>query len=347
MRTLPVLYVAWVLIGAAMAMTLYEAAFASADAALSARLQARGDRGDARRRLRQHAGIPGAGLADPDASAGAVRCCCWLRRGAAGGSGQCAGVARAAAGVGRRVVARKARAAVCCPAGASSEALRSRAFWLLAACFSAYAFVVAAVLGPCDAGVRGQGAERGAGGRRARLGRAGASGRARRCICSAWRALTPRMVGLVVLCGLPLAHDAVRADGECVGAARVRAALRRFATASSRSCAVLPCRRYFGARAVGRIGGALSAISLAGRALAPLLTAWALLALGSYRALALALASAEPARADCVRAGEAAAYRRLLSVMRSFSRFIWKRVRKLLPSSTYGICAGTTTASTL
>lgn len=38
---------------------------------------------------------------------------------------------------------------------------------------------------------------------------------------------------------------------------------------------------------------------------------------------------------------------RLVSVSTSFSRFIWKRVRKLLPSSTKGICIGTIVASTL
>jgi hypothetical protein len=39
------------------------------------------------------------------------------------------------------------------------------------------------------------------------------------------------------------------------------------------------------------------------------------------------------------------AQKRLLSVIVSFSRFIWKRVRKLLPSRMNSICAGTTIAS--
>ena len=46
---------------------------------------------------------------------------------------------------------------------------------------------------------------------------------------------------------------------------------------------------YFGREHVGRIGGAMSAISLLARAAAPLATAWLLVALGGYPALLLVL----------------------------------------------------------
>ncbi len=47
---------------------------------------------------------------------------------------------------------------------------------------------------------------------------------------------------------------------------------------------------YFGRRHVGRISGAMTAISLMARASAPLLTAWLLIALPGYREMLLVLA---------------------------------------------------------
>lgn len=53
--------------------------------------------------------------------------------------------------------------------------------------------------------------------------------------------------------------------------------------------AIVP--EYFGRRHIGRIGGAMSSVGLLARAAAPLLAAWMLLGLGGYAAVLLALAA--------------------------------------------------------
>ena len=183
-------------------------------------------------------------------------------------------------------------AAVVLPGWSFEQARRSRAFWLLAACFSAYAFVIAAVLGPCDAGVRGQGAERGTGGRRCWSGSARRKWPGAALHLLGLARLPPRVVGLLVLCGLPLAMTlfALTANASALLVFALLYGVSNGLVTIVRGTAV---PEIFGARTVGRIGGAMSAISLAGRALAPLLDS-----LGAAGARQLQRAGACPGVAD-------------------------------------------------
>ena len=104
------------------------------------------------------------------------------------------------------------------------------------------------------------------------------------------RRWTLRALGLVVLASAPLAFS-VFALARSVWALFVFAAL--FGAANGLITIVrgglVP--EVFGRAQVGRIGGAMSAIGLLARAAAPVAAALLLLALGSYRELALLLAA--------------------------------------------------------
>lgn len=95
---------------------------------------------------------------------------------------------------------------------------------------------------------------------------------------------------------------------------------------------------YFGRSNVGRIGAAISMQALLAQAAAPVGIAGLLVVLGSYSAVLLLLATAGLvgaaafARARPPSSPPGPAQRRNSSRITSFSRRIWKRVRKLLPS---------------
>jgi hypothetical protein len=108
--------------------------------------------------------------------------------------------------------------------------------------------------------------------------------------------------------------------------------------------------QYFGREHVGRISGAMSGIALFARAAGHGLAAAGRAGLPR---------NAAGARGDWRGGGGGVRIRhtagalkrlalqsRLVSVITSFSRRIWKRVRKLLPSSTNSIGTGTMVAST-
>ena len=177
---------------------------------------------------------------------------------------------------------------------------------------------------------------------------------ASRCTCSAGRALPLRLLGVV-----RAARDPGRARSSSpsartrAGAARLRAAVRRRQRARddrprrprARSTSAAPtsaasaarCRRSACCRARWR------------RSAPP----GCCCCVGGYRDVMLALALLvggarrwrSAARAPARRTGPPRALRRAVrGASTSFSRRIWKRDRKLLPSSTVGIGAGTTTA---
>jgi len=168
------------------------------------------------------------------------------------------------------------------------EALRERAFWLLTFTFTLYSFAVAALWAHLMPAFAAKGrAEAGALAVVVWFGPAQVAGRFAYLLFGRW--LSARSLGLAVLGGLPLALAIFAlADGT--------AALLLFALLFGLANGLVTIVRgslvpeYFGRAHVGRISGAMSAIALLARAAAPLLTAWLLLALPGYRELLLGLA---------------------------------------------------------
>jgi MFS family permease len=168
------------------------------------------------------------------------------------------------------------------------EALRHRTFWLLALAFTLYAFAAAALW----AHVMPAFASKGLSQSEALavvvwIGPAQVAGR----LVYAWvgRAWSLRLLGLVVLMGLPLSF-ALFALARSVWVLWLFAAV--FGAANGLITIVrgglIP--ETFGRSQVGRIGGAMSAVGLLARAAAPVAAAGLLLALGGYRELVLLLA---------------------------------------------------------
>ncbi len=168
------------------------------------------------------------------------------------------------------------------------EALREPTFWALTLSFMLHAFVSAALW----AHVMPVFASKGVAQADAVLvlmliGPAQVAGR----LVLAWigRDWPLRRVGLVVMAGLPTAMT-IFALGQTLPA------LLLFALLFGMSNGLVTIVRgglvpqYFGRKHVGRISGAMSGIGLLSRAAAPLLTAWLLLAVPSYREVVLALA---------------------------------------------------------
>jgi len=169
------------------------------------------------------------------------------------------------------------------------EALRHRTFWLLALAFTLYAFASAALWAHVMPALVSKGLTQGeALAVVVWIGPAQVAGRL--VFASIGRRWTLRALGLVVLASAPLAFS-VFALARSVWALFVFAAL--FGAANGLITIVrgglVP--EVFGRAQVGRIGGAMSAIGLLARAAAPVAAALLLLALGSYRELALLLAA--------------------------------------------------------
>jgi len=168
------------------------------------------------------------------------------------------------------------------------EALRERAFWLLTATFTLYSFAGAAMWAHMMPAFAAKGrSEAQALAVVVWFGPAQVAGRL--AYVGFGRAVSARKLGLMVLGGLPVSL-AIFALADQTAALLVFALL--FGVANGLVTIVrgglVP--EYFGRRHVGRISGAMTGISLLARASAPLLTAWLLLALPGYRELLLVLA---------------------------------------------------------
>jgi hypothetical protein len=170
------------------------------------------------------------------------------------------------------------------------DALRERAFWLLTSCFTLYAFVQAGLW----AHVMPAFAAKGVGQADALkvlvcIGPAQVAGR----LVFAWigRGWSLRVLGAVVLAGMPLAlllFALGRSVVVLVGFALLFGLTNGLVTIVRGGLVPL----YFGRTHVGRIGGLMSSIGLIARAGAPLAVAWALALLSGYRELLLGLAGA-------------------------------------------------------
>lgn len=169
------------------------------------------------------------------------------------------------------------------------EALRERSFWLLTATFTLYSFSAAALWAHIMPALAAKGlSDAGALAVVVWFGPAQVAGRFAFLAFGRW--VSMRLLGLVVLAGLPLSLAIFAlADGTL--------ALLLFALLFGLANGLVTIVRgnlvpeYFGREHVGRISGAMSAIALLSRAAAPLLTAWLLLALPGYRELLLGLAA--------------------------------------------------------
>jgi MFS family permease len=187
------------------------------------------------------------------------------------------------------------------------EALRQRSFWLLTLCFMLYAFASAALWAHIMPAFAAKGmSEAQALAVLVWIGPAQVAGR----FVYAWagRGVSLRLVGLFVLLGMP-ASLALFALSTQWWPLFVFAAL--FGVANGLVTIVrgglVP--QYFGRAHIGRIGGLMSGVGLLARAAAPLATAWLLLAMPGYSevmlvlaalgiAAALAFAVASPPRQD-------------------------------------------------
>ncbi len=168
------------------------------------------------------------------------------------------------------------------------QALRESAFWLLTVCFTLYAFAQAALWAHVMPAFAAKGvAEADALTVLVTVGPAQVAGR----LLYVWlgRGWSLRVVGAVVLAGLPLSM-ALFALSSSLPALLVFALL--FGVANGLVTIVrgglVP--QYFGRTHVGRIGGAMSGIGLLARAAAPLAMAWLLLVVPGYREVLLVLA---------------------------------------------------------
>ncbi|HET7792169.1 MAG TPA: MFS transporter [Rhizobacter sp.] len=168
------------------------------------------------------------------------------------------------------------------------EALRHRAFWLLTITFTLYAFVSAALWAHIMPAFAAKGtSEAQALAAVMWVGPAQVAGR----IVYLWlgRYVTPRRLGLVVLAGTP-ASLAVFALADHFGALLVFAACFGIANGLSTIVRGNIVPDYFGREHVGRISGAMTTIALVSRAAAPVAAAWLLLVVPGYREVMLVLA---------------------------------------------------------
>jgi MFS family permease len=168
------------------------------------------------------------------------------------------------------------------------EALRDRSFWLLTATFTLYSFAAAAMWAHLMPAFMAKGrSEAQALAVVVWLGPAQVLGRL--VYAGFGRRMSPRCLGLAVLGGLPVSL-AIFALADQTAALLVFALLFCVANGLVTIVRGSLVPEYFGRRHVGRISGAMSGIALFARASAPLLTAWLLLALPGYREMLLVLA---------------------------------------------------------
>lgn len=168
------------------------------------------------------------------------------------------------------------------------EALRERAFWLLTATFTFYSFAAAAMW----AHIMPAFASKGRNEAQALavvvwFGPAQVAGRLAYLGFGRW--VSARVLGLWVLAGLPVSV-AIFALADRTAALVVFALLFGVANGLVTIVRGSLVPDYFGREHVGRISGAMAGISLLARACAPLVTAWLLLAFGGYREMLLVLA---------------------------------------------------------
>jgi MFS family permease len=285
-QNLAMLYAAWALLGISMAMLLYEPAFM----VLTKRYPDR---------FRQ--GITVLTLAGGFASTLSFPAAAWLIaalewRGALRVIGLAllataplhAWALRGPAIVAARAVAAEPAAEPSRWQATLHEALRTPSFWLLALAFALNAFVAGAMW----AHLMPAFAAKGLSGPRALaivvwFGPAQVAGRFAFLLFGRW--LSPRMLGLAVLCCMPLSLA-------IFALARETWALLAFALLFGLANGLVTIVRgsllpeHFGRAQIGRISGALTAISLLSRAGAPLAAAALLVLLaGSYREMLLVL----------------------------------------------------------
>ena len=276
------LYAAWAVLGAAMAMTLYEPAFN----VLTKRYP-----------LRYLEGITALTLVGGFASTLAFPAVAALMA-AFGWRGALAGIgALLLFGVAPlHAWALRGPAGVAAQATADAEehstlrqALATRAFWLLTLTFTLYAFASAALW----AHVMPAFAAKGLDAPQALavlvwVGPAQVAGR----LAYVWagRALPLHLLGIAVLAGMPLSL-LLFALSDRVAVLLLFALLFGIANGLVTIVRGALVPEYFGRRHVGRIGGAMSAVGLLARAAAPLLTAWLLLLVPGYREVLLVLAA--------------------------------------------------------
>lgn len=282
-RTPLLLYAAWGALGAAMAMTLYEPAF-----------------GIVTRRYpqRYRDAITALTLVGGFASTLSFPAATWLIGAFGWRDALLALAALMALGVAPLhawALRGEASGAAAPRAGADAadatlhEALRERAFWLLALAFTLHAFAGAALWAHVMPAFAAKGfSEAQALAVVVWIGPAQVAGR----LAWAWlgRGVTLRALGVTVLAAMPLAL-ALFALGTQLAALFAFALL--FGVANGLATivrgGVVP--QLYGRASVGRIGGAMSAFGLLARAAAPLATAWLLLALPGYREAMLVLAA--------------------------------------------------------
>ncbi|MBC7995642.1 MAG: MFS transporter [Rhizobacter sp.] len=168
------------------------------------------------------------------------------------------------------------------------EALRHRSFWLLTTTFTLYAFVSAALWAHIMPAFVAKGTSEA----QALMvvmwvGPAQVAGR----VVYLWlgRYVTPRALGLWVLAGTPVSL-AVFALTDHLAGLLVFAMLFGVANGLSTIVRGNVVPEYFGREHVGRISGAMSGIALMSRAAAPLLAAWLLVAVPGYREVMMVLA---------------------------------------------------------
>jgi hypothetical protein len=168
------------------------------------------------------------------------------------------------------------------------EALRTRAFWLLTLAFTLDAFVMAGLWAHMIPLFAARGASEAQA--LAVLVWIGPAQVAGRVLYAAFGQQWPlRHVGTAVLAGLALSM-AVLATGTSV------ASWLAFAVVYGLSAGTFTIVRggmvplYFGRAHIGRIGGAVASVGLVARAAAPVMLAWLLLAVPGYREVLLVLA---------------------------------------------------------
>ncbi|MDH5541260.1 MAG: MFS transporter [Rhizobacter sp.] len=168
------------------------------------------------------------------------------------------------------------------------EALRGAPFWLLVATFTLYSFGAAAMWAHVMPAFAAKGySESEALAVVVWFGPAQVFGRFLFLLFGS--RLSARSLGLLVLGGMPLSL-AIFALAEHLAALMLFAVLFGLANGLVTIVRGNIVPQYFGREHVGRISGAMSGIALLARAAAPLVAAWWLLALPGYRELLLVLA---------------------------------------------------------
>jgi MFS family permease len=279
---LTTLYAAWVLLGAAMAMCMYEPAFS----VLTKRFPDRFSQGITALTL---VGGFASTLAFP-AAVWLIACCEWRGALQIMGAVLLFGVAplHAWALRGTPDVALATHDSAAVPDATLTEALREPQFWLLTAAFTLYAFAGAAIWAHIMPVFAAKGlTETQALAVVVWFGPAQVAGRVAYLMFG--ERLSIRALGLFVLGGMPLSL-AIFAGSNQVGGLMLFALLFGVANGLVTIVRGTIVPQAFGHAHLGRISGAMSAISLLSRAAAPLATAGLLLVVAGYRELLLMLA---------------------------------------------------------